>query len=49
MLGWINSMLKAFVIDNYGEDTWRLVLAKSGVADDNWVSTCPYADSATYK
>ena len=42
-------MLKAFVVENYGEAAWKQVVDKAGVGDDNWVSTCPYADSYTYR
>lgn len=48
MLGWINTMLKCFILETFGEDAWRQVRAKAGVGD-SYVSTCPYADSATYK
>ena len=48
MLGWINSRLKAFVVEKFGEEAWRQVVEKANV-DDNWVSTCPYSDSYTYK
>jgi len=47
MLGWINQMIQAFVVETFGQDAWEQIKEKAGV-NTNWVSTCPYSDSMTY-
>lgn len=48
MLGWINNLVKSFVIDTFGEEAWQAIVARTGIADA-YVSTCPYSDSTTYR
>jgi hypothetical protein len=48
MLGWINNLVRAFVIETFGEDAWRKVVAQAKVPQEHWVSTCPYSDTHTY-
>lgn len=47
MIGVINQCFEAFIVANFGESEWNLILAKSGVTYP-WVSTCPYDDKHTY-
>ena len=47
--GLINNCLEKFVITSHGQDTWNQILAASGVTCHPWVSSCGYADHATYE
>ena len=51
MLGWINQMLQAMGVEKFGADAWKAIVDKAGVGAtvEGMVSTCPYADSLTYK
>jgi guanylate cyclase soluble subunit beta len=48
MYGLINKALKTMIVDGHGEDTWQLILEKSAVPDDSFITMERYDDSITY-
>ncbi len=48
MYGLINNSLKDMILQQFGEEKWRQVLAVSGVPEDSFLSMRRYDDSITY-
>jgi len=49
MYGIVNKAIEDLVIDNFGQDKWDLILERSGVEVDFFISNEPYDDDITYK
>lgn len=49
MYGIVNKAIEELVIENFGEDKWEEIKAKSGVDIDYFISNEPYDDDITYK
>jgi guanylate cyclase soluble subunit beta len=48
MYGLINKALKTMITDGHGQETWELILAKSAVSADSFITMERYDDSTTY-
>jgi guanylate cyclase soluble subunit beta len=48
MYGLINKALKTMIVDGHGQNAWGLILEKSGVPDDSFITMQSYDDSITY-
>lgn len=49
MYGIINKAIEDLVKVNFGEDKWEVILEKSGIEIDYFISNEPYDDEITYK
>lgn len=49
MYGIVNKAIEELVTENFGEDKWEEIKAKSGVDVDYFISNEPYDDDITYK
>lgn len=49
MYGIINKAIEDLVKFNFGEDKWEVILEKSGIEIDYFISNEPYDDEITYK
>jgi hypothetical protein len=49
MYGIVNRAIQELVVENHGEKTWDIILRKSNVDVDFFISTEPYEDAITFK
>lgn len=49
MYGIVNRAIQDLVVENHGEDTWDIILRKSKVDVDYFISSEPYDDDITFK
>ena len=49
MYGIINKAIQDLVLENFGEDKWHIILEKSGIEEDFFISNEPYDDAITLK
>lgn len=49
MYGIVNKAIQDLVIENFGQQTWDAVKARSGIAIDFFLSNEPYDDDITYQ
>jgi hypothetical protein len=49
MYGIVNKALEDLVKENFGEEKWDLILERSGVEEDFFISNEPYDDEITFK
>ncbi|HSI49351.1 MAG TPA: heme NO-binding domain-containing protein [Ideonella sp.] len=49
MYGLVNQGLEDFVTQGFGEDTWRQVLRRAGVAQEMFISMDSYPDELSFK
>jgi hypothetical protein len=49
MYGMVNQAVEALVTERFGEDTWRRVQARAGIADPLFVTMKQYPDAVTYQ
>lgn len=49
MYGIINNSIESLVVANFGEEQWKVILQKSGVNEEFFISNQPYDDAITYK
>lgn len=49
MYGIVNKAIEELVKENYGEEKWELIKARSGVDVDFFISNEPYDDAITYQ
>jgi hypothetical protein len=49
MYGIVNKALEDLVKETFGEDKWDLILERSGVEEDFFISNEPYDDDITFK
>lgn len=48
--GWINQSVKLFIVTAFGEDAWNNIeKLDPGTFGKQWVSSCPFPDSETYR
>lgn len=48
--GWINQSVKVFVVSTFGQEAWEKIVAiDPDTFGKQWVSSCPFPDSETYK
>ncbi|VXB21852.1 Heme NO-binding protein [Flavobacterium sp. 9AF] len=49
MYGIVNKAIQDLVTTNFGEDKWDIILRKSGIEEDFFISSEPYDDAITFK
>jgi len=49
MYGIINKSIEELVVHHFGQDKWFLVLKRSGVKEEFFISNQPYDDAITYQ
>lgn len=49
MYGIINKSIEDLVISNYGSEKWNVILEKSGIEQNYFISSEPYDDEVTFK
>lgn len=49
MYGLVNKAVHDLVVANFGEDTWRAIVARAGLDIDTFVSMQSYDDAITYQ
>jgi hypothetical protein len=48
MYGIVNKAIQEMIVENYGIEKWNLILEKSGIDIDFFISNEPYDDDVTY-
>ena len=49
MLGLFHYLIESWATEAHGEEIWRLIKAQAGIINESWVTSCPYADTQTFK
>ena len=49
MYGMINNAVQDLVLSKFGDETWKTICAKAGIADPAFVTMVKYPDEVTYK
>lgn len=49
MYGIVNKAIQDLVVSNFGEEKWEIILEKSGIEEDFFISSEPYDDDITFK
>ncbi|MBL0316187.1 MAG: heme NO-binding domain-containing protein [Flavobacteriales bacterium] len=49
MYGIVNKAIEELVKENFGEDKWQIILEKSGIDAEFFISNEPYDDDITFK
>lgn len=49
MYGIVNKAIQDLVTANFGQDKWEVILEKSGIEEDFFISSEPYDDDITFK
>lgn len=49
MYGIVNKAIEELVTENFGEDKWQIILEKSGIDEEFFISNEPYDDDITFK
>lgn len=49
MYGIVNRAVQELVVESYGEEKWEIILNKSNVNVDYFISTEPYEDDVTFR
>lgn len=49
MYGIVNKAIQELVVANFGEEKWELILEKSGIEEDFFISSEAYNDDITFK
>jgi hypothetical protein len=48
MYGLVNQAIQGLVVDNFGEDSWKVIKQKASVTEDSFLSNEIYDDSITF-